>query len=181
MTRLKVILVFLSDTAIEEPSLSLVLDAGGGVTRRRRLRSHSRELLFILCCNSAFLFVIFCFCSPDLPGTVLSSGDSWTVCSSFSSSSHYLYPVSSVTSCTSSVSRSRSLTIVFRSMSSDDVEHQFQAIPVRNTQNERYLLNPALRALILPLQDMYVDARVSVEKNNRLQACLSPIRYKPKS
>ncbi|KAH0910883.1 hypothetical protein HID58_034204 [Brassica napus] len=35
-----------------------------------------------------------------------------------------------------------------------------QAVPARNTHNER-LPNPPLRALILPLQDVYVDARLS--------------------
>lgn len=155
----------------------MVLDAGGGVARRRRLRSRSPVLLFILCCSSVLFFFVLKFSSRDFTGTVLFSGESWTVCSSFSSSSHYLYSVSSVTSRTSSVSRfaSRSLTMVFRSMSSDGVEHQFQAVSARNTQNEHYLPNPALRALILPRQDMYVDARVSVEK--RIVSKLTSLQY----
>ena len=169
-------------------------------------------LLFILCCNSIFLFAVVKFYSPDLTGTALFSGDSLTVCSSFSSASHSLYFVSSVILRASSVSRiasrsltmvyrskssdgaehlfhtisarntlysvslvilrtsfvsriaSKSLAMVFRSKSSDGTEHLFQAISVRNTQNERYFPNPDLRALILPLQDMYVDATVLVEK-----------------
>ncbi|KAJ4876547.1 Uncharacterized protein Rs2_41565 [Raphanus sativus] len=49
-----------------------------------------------------------------------------------------------------------------------------QAIPARNTHNERFP-NPALRALILPLQDVYVDARVLVEK--RIVSTLASLQY----
>ncbi|KAF2580163.1 hypothetical protein F2Q68_00000416 [Brassica cretica] len=49
-----------------------------------------------------------------------------------------------------------------------------QAIPERNAQNER-LPNPSLRVLILPLQDVYVDARVLVE--NRIIAKLASLQY----
>ncbi|CAN6805849.1 unnamed protein product, partial [Brassica oleracea] len=49
-----------------------------------------------------------------------------------------------------------------------------QAVPARNAQNER-LPNPSLRVLILPLQDVYVDARVLVE--NRIVAKLASLQY----
>lgn len=50
----------------------------------------------------------------------------------------------------------------------------YQAVPARNAQNER-LPNPSLRALILPLQDVYVDVNVLVE--NRIVAKLASLQY----